>query len=65
MIALIIRQKRKAQYDVYITGKSLSDTLRPQAVKSLDGENSSEIMFPNPTYMECKNYNDEFDQKAD
>ena len=63
VIALIIRRKRKAQYDV--TGKSLSDALKSLAVKSFDEEKSSEIVFSNPTYMECGNHNNKLDQKAD
>ena len=63
VIALIIHRKRKAQYDV--AGKSLTDALKPLAVKSLDEEKSSEIVFSNPTYMECGNHNNELDQKAD
>ena len=63
VIMLVTRQKRKAQYDV--TGKSLSDTLRPLAVKSFDDKNGSELVFPNPAYMDCVNHNNEFDQKAD
>ena len=59
VIMLVTRQKRKTQYDV--TGKSFSDSLRPLAEKSFDDKNGSEFVFPNPTYMDCGNHNNEFD----
>ena len=59
VIMLVTRQKRKTQYDV--TGKSSSDSLRPLAGKSFDDKNGSEFVFPNPTYMDCENHNNEFD----
>ena len=62
VIMLVTRQKRKAQYGV--TGESLSDSLRPLAVKSFDDKNDSELVFPNPTYTDCEIHNNKFDQKA-
>ena len=62
---LVIRQKRKAHDQYGVTGKSLSGSLRPLAVKSFDDKNGSELVFPNPTYMDCENHSNKFDQKAD
>ena len=63
VIMLVICQKRKAQYGV--TGTFRSNAITPLVVKSSDGKNGSELMLPNPTYMDCENHNNEFDQKAD
>ena len=48
VIVLIIRHKRKNQYDV--VGKTLPDTSKPLGVKSSDKE--TEFIFPNPTYQD-------------
>ena len=61
VIMLVICLKRKAQYGV--TGTFRSNAITPLVVK--DGKNGSELMFPNPTYTDCENHNNKFDQKAD
>ena len=48
VIVLIIRLRRKDQYDV--TGKNPFDTLKP--LKSSSEETNHEFIYPNPTYQD-------------
>jgi len=56
MIVLIKCHKKRTHYD--ITGKIFSDTIKPLAMKSFDGDTKNEIMFPNPTYQDLDDTHD-------